>query len=110
MKLMVRLGADWRLVLRWATLGGWQCVRSMRWEGEDGAARLARVGMLQEAAAAVGDNEVPFGIVKKGFVADIIATRGDFRTDFENAVDKANITFVMKGGRIYKLGGRERSQ
>ncbi|KAI0658376.1 hypothetical protein C8Q70DRAFT_917802 [Cubamyces menziesii] len=107
MKLMVRLGADWRLVLRWATLGGWQCVRSMRWEGKEGAARLAWLGILQEAAAAVGDNEVPFGIVKKGFVADIIATRGDFRTDFENAVDKANITFVMKGGRIYKLGGRE---
>ncbi|KAH9885438.1 hypothetical protein C8Q73DRAFT_749218 [Cubamyces lactineus] len=107
MKLMVRLGADWRLVLRWATLGGWQCVRSMRWEGQEGAARLAWVPAMQESAAAVGDNEVPFGIVKKGFVADIVATRGDLQRDFENAVDKSNITFVMKGGKIFKMGGRE---
>ncbi|KAH7886385.1 hypothetical protein F5I97DRAFT_1810064 [Phlebopus sp. FC_14] len=27
LSLMVQLGADWRKVLRWATLGGWECVR-----------------------------------------------------------------------------------
>ncbi|KAI0778862.1 hypothetical protein BD413DRAFT_601525 [Trametes elegans] len=107
MKLMVRLGADWRLVLRWATLAGWQCVRSAAWEGAEGAARLARVAELQEAPGIVGDNEVPFGVVRRGFAADIVATRGDLADDFERAVDKASITFVMKGGKVFKRDGRE---
>ncbi|KAI9066480.1 hypothetical protein FKP32DRAFT_1664791 [Trametes sanguinea] len=107
MKLMARLGADWRYVLRWATLGGWQCVRSLAWEGAEGAVRLARIAELQESPSVVGDNEVPFGVVKRGFAADIVATRGDFEADFEKAVDKTNITFVMKGGRIFKRDGRE---
>ncbi|KAH9854290.1 hypothetical protein C2E23DRAFT_818018 [Lenzites betulinus] len=107
MKLMVRLGADWRHVLRWATLGGWRCVRSAAWEGEEGAARLAEVAEMQEGAAAVGDNEVPFGVIRRGFAADIVATRGDLEGDFENAVDKESITFVMKGGKVFKREGRE---
>ncbi|KAJ3521806.1 hypothetical protein NM688_g8970 [Phlebia brevispora] len=107
MKVMVRLGADWRLVLRWATLGGWQCLRSMRWEGEEGLDRLNRVEELGEDARVVGDNEVPFGAVRKGFAADIIATNGDFAKDFEGAVDKASISFVMKGAAVCKLDGRE---
>ena len=32
MKLMVKLGADWRKVLKWATLGGWELIRPMDWE------------------------------------------------------------------------------
>ena len=107
MKLMVQLGADWRLVLRWATLGGWQAIRSMAWEGREGAERLARVAELQEDARVVGDNEVPFGAVRRGFAADIVATSGDLEGDFTSAVDKSSIVFVMKGGRVFKRGGRE---
>ena len=106
LKLMVRLGAGWPRVLRWATLGGWTAVRSAAWDGTAGAQRLARVAELSEAAAAVGDNEVPFGAVQRGFAADIIATAGDLERDFQAAVDKDSIVFVMKGGRIVKRGGR----
>lgn len=107
MKLMVQLGADWREVLQWCTLGGWECIRSMRWEGREGAARLAKVEQLQEDARVVGDNEVPFGAVRKGFAADIIATTGDFASNFATAVDKNSISFVMKGGKVYKRDGKE---
>lgn len=107
MKMMARLGAPWRQVLRWCTLGGWECVRSMRWEGVEGEARLKDVELLREDARVVGDNEVPFGAVRKGFAADIIATSGDLFTDFENAVDKKSINFVMKGGKVYKQDEKE---
>ena len=107
MKVMVRLGADWRAVLRWGTVGGWECVRSMRWEGKAGKERLRRVEELREDVRVVGDNEMPFGAVRRGFAADIIATKGDLEKDFETAVDKESITFVMKGGRVYKLEGKE---
>ena len=104
MALMVRLGADWRKVLRWGTLGGWECVRSMGWEGRKGAARLARVGTLAEEG--LGDNEVPFGAIRRGFSADVIATCGDVAGDFEGAVSAESIRFVMKAGRVYKRDGR----
>ena len=107
MKMMVRLGADWRQVLRWATLGGWECIRSVHWEGKEGIERLRRVEDLREDVRVVGDNEVPFGAIRKGFAADIIATNGDLEKDFEVAVDKSSISFVMKGGRVYKSRGRE---
>lgn len=107
MKVMVRLGADWRQVLRWGTLGGWECIRSMRWEGKGGFERLCGVDKLGEDTRVVGDNEVPFGAIRKGFAADIIATNGDLEKDFEVAVDKTSISFVMKGGRVFKLGGNE---
>lgn len=104
MKLMYQLGAKWSDVLTWGTLGGWECVRSMRWEGEAGAARLARVGELGESPSVVGDNEVPFGAIRRGFAADIIATSADLETQFEHAV--SHIDFVMKGAKMYKRGGR----
>lgn len=107
MKLMVRLGADWRKVLRWSTLHGWECIRSMAWEGSTGKARLERVRDLREDAREVGYNEVPFGAVRRGFAADIIATTGNLEDDFEHAVDKSAVTFVMKGGSVYKRDGRE---
>lgn len=107
MKIMVRLGAHWSHVLRWGTLGGWECIRSMRWEGLEGAERLLRIEQLGEDARVVGDNEVPFGAVRRGFAADIVATSGDVENDFEHAVDKGSIVFVMKGGRVYKRDGRE---
>ena len=75
--------------------------------GAAGTRRLARVAELGEAAAAVGDNEVPFGAVQRGFAADIIATSGDLENDFENAVDRRAIVFVMKGGTVYKRNGKE---
>ncbi|KAH9950972.1 hypothetical protein B0H21DRAFT_776357 [Amylocystis lapponica] len=107
MQLMVQLGADWRKVLRWGTLGGWECIRGLAWEGPGGAVRLAHVAKLQEDVRRVGDNDVPFGAVRRGFAADIVATSGDLETNFEAAVDKAAIVFVMKGGRVYKHEGRE---
>ncbi|OAX41021.1 hypothetical protein K503DRAFT_713498 [Rhizopogon vinicolor AM-OR11-026] len=105
LSLMVRLGANWKKVLRWATLGGWECIRSQMWEDKAGEARLAQVDKLKEDPRIVGDNEVPFGAVKRGFIADLIATRGDFATDFDGAVSAESIHFVMKGGRIYKRDG-----
>jgi imidazolonepropionase-like amidohydrolase len=105
LSLMVHLGANWKKVLRWATLGGWECVRSKTWEGEAGETRLAQVGDLKEDPRIVGDNEVPFGAVRRGFIADLIATPGNFATNFESAVSAENIQFVMKGGRVYKRDG-----
>jgi imidazolonepropionase-like amidohydrolase len=105
LSLMVSLGADWRKVLRWATLGGWECIRSRMWEDKAGEARLAQVDKLREDPRIVGENEVPFGAVKRGFIADLIATQGDFATDFDGAVSAESIHFVMKGGRIYKRDG-----
>lgn len=107
MTIMVRLGAPWREVLQWATLGGWECIRSMRWEGKEGEERLRDIEQLKEEPKVVGDNEVAFGALRKGFVADIIATTGDFTKDFEDAVDKSSISFVMKGGKVYKQDGKE---
>lgn len=42
-----------------------------------------------------------------GFAADIIATIGDKESEFENAVDKKSIAFIMKGGRVDKWRGEE---
>ncbi|KAF8837627.1 hypothetical protein BDN67DRAFT_908900 [Paxillus ammoniavirescens] len=105
MSLMVRLGADWKKVLKWGTLGGWECIRSMDWEGQKGNERLASVGDLREDPNIVGDNEVPFGAVRRGFIADLIATSGDFAADFQGAVSADSIKFVMKGGKVYKRDG-----
>lgn len=106
MKVMANLGADWRKVLQWGTLNGWKCIRSMRWEHGSGVERLKRIEELGEDARVVGDNEVPFGAIKKGFAADIIATKGDLERDFNNAIDEESIVFVMKGGRVYKESGK----
>jgi len=106
MKLMVRLGADWKSVLRWATLGGWECVRSLGWEGQDGNTRFQKVAECHEGREEVGDNEMAFGVLKKGFAADIIATGRDMEKDFGGAVSAESISFVMKCGKVYKMGGR----
>ncbi|VDC08046.1 unnamed protein product [Peniophora sp. CBMAI 1063] len=106
LQLMEKLGAPWQKVLSWATLGGWKSIRPRTWEGREGEIRLARVASLSEDPRQVGDNEVAFGIIKRGFVADIVATTGDLEKDFPGAVSKDKITFVMKGGRVYKHEGR----
>lgn len=107
LQLMVKLGAPWQKVLSWATLGGWKSIRPRTWEGEDGEERLARISSLSEDPRQVGDNEVAFGVIKRGFVADIIATTGDLEKDFQDAVSKDMISFVMKGGRVYKRKGKQ---
>lgn len=47
---MMKLGADrsLRKALKWATLGGWEHVQSLGWEGKTGAERLSRIAELQE--------------------------------------------------------------
>ncbi|KAJ4476822.1 hypothetical protein C8R41DRAFT_904808 [Lentinula lateritia] len=93
MKLMVRLGAEWKKVLKWATLGGWECIRPMGWEvvnATDGSHDMP-----------LGDNDHRFGCIKPGWAADLVGVEGDFEKDFEGTVD--NVQFVMKAGRIYKL-------
>ncbi|KAJ8085245.1 hypothetical protein PM082_004039 [Marasmius tenuissimus] len=93
MKLMVELGADPKKVLRWATLSGWECLRGMHWE----------TTTTSSSSTVVGDNDVRFGCIKKGWAADIVALDSDdVESEFEHAVDR--VTFVMKGGRIYKEG------
>ena len=55
--------------------------------------------------ADLGDNDVPFGYIKPGFGADIIATSGDVEKDFVDAIDAKKIAFVMKAGTVYKQEG-----
>lgn len=105
MRLMVKLGVEPVKVLRWATLGDWECLRSLEWEGSSGEERLKRVEELRERRTSVGDNDMPFGAIRRGFSADIIATDGDLEADFDEAVQPRNISFVMKIGRIYKRDG-----
>lgn len=105
--LMRRLGAGWEKVLKWATLGGWECVRGMEWEGEMGKARLRHV----EAGESSGglDREVPFGAVRKGWAADLVGIEGRIDgtpEEFEKAI-MSGVIFVMKGGKVYKSDGNE---
>lgn len=97
LKLMVKLGVPWRYVLSWATLGNWNLIKPLRDIGEQDVGSNAK---------RPGDNEVPFGKIAKGWAADIVASTGDFERDFELAVDKGSIDFVMKAGRVYKENGR----
>ena len=115
--LMRRLGAPWERVLGWATYGGWKCVRGMEWEGTRGAQRLAVIdangvaglvntGFMQEAPNAL-EREVPFGVLRAGWAADLIGVVGTLDgsvEDFEAALT-TGVKFVMKGGRVYKANG-----
>ncbi|KAG9101111.1 hypothetical protein FRC06_003339 [Ceratobasidium sp. 370] len=105
LRLMHSLGMPANRVLQAATLGGWRCVRSMDWEGEEGKERLA--AQIKKPAA-MGDNEVPFGLLARGFAADVIASSGRFGEggNFDKAVGAENIVFVMKAGKVYKQSGR----
>ena len=78
----------------------------MSWEGDRGQERKDKLGLLREDARVVGDNEVPFGAIRKGFAGDIIATSGDLE-DLDLAVSADSINFVMKSGRIFKRDGSE---
>ncbi|KAG9125888.1 hypothetical protein FRC07_005746 [Ceratobasidium sp. 392] len=104
LRLMRSLGMPANRVLQAATLGGWRCVRSMEWEGRAGEERLA--AQVKEPEA-MGDNEVPFGQLARGFAADIIASSGRFAEgdDFNKFVGAESIVFVMKAGKVYKKNG-----
>ena len=82
-------------------------MRSMAWKGDAGKERMKKVAGLGEDPRVVGDNEVPFGLIKRGWAADLIATSGDLENAFEDAVAKNSIVFVMKGGRVYKQDRKE---
>ncbi|KAJ7476656.1 hypothetical protein FB451DRAFT_1396896 [Mycena latifolia] len=86
--LMVGLGAPWEWVLCWGTLGG--------------ADRLRAPDPDPESE---GDNAVRFGCVRPGWAADIVGLDGDIAADFASTVRR--VEFVMKGGRVYKRGGKE---
>lgn len=92
MELMVRLGAPWEWVLRWGTLGGWECIAG----GQDADT---------DALDAQGDNAVPFGCVRAGWAADLVGLDGDLATEFAKTV--RSVEFVMKAGRVYKQGGNQ---
>lgn len=132
---MIEYGADWRDVLKWATIGGWECVRGMQWEGPIGRQRLDAFGKAATKAYAdtsggpdaeiepfedlgewpLGDNDVPLGAIKPGFAADIVGIGADLMMDGKDGFLKAlggmgdpfHPPFVMKAGKLCKLGGRE---
>ncbi len=86
MKLMVRLGAPYKRVLRWCTFGGWECLRP-RGNGHSG-----------------GDHDLKFGVLEVGWAADIVALEGDIEADFEETLDRTR--FVMRGAKVYKRDGK----
>ncbi|KAF8890138.1 hypothetical protein BD779DRAFT_1705744 [Infundibulicybe gibba] len=99
MALMVKLGVGWERVLRWATLGGWECIRGMEWEGPAGIERLKQIesGALQKG---LGERGIPFGAVRKGWAADMVVISGKLDgtpDEFSKAV-REGIRFVVKGG------------
>ncbi|KAK7052074.1 Amidohydro-rel domain-containing protein [Favolaschia claudopus] len=92
MELMERLGAPWEWVLRWGTLGGWECIT--------GGTQIAAAG-----AADSDDNAVPFGCIRAGWAADLVGLDGDLAADFAKTIRR--VEFVMKAGTVYKQNGRE---
>ena len=120
MKLINRCGVNWKEVVKAATWTGWLCVRSSWWDSEAGKAELARyedgswaaeqerrTSDDEEGENDLGENEVAVGAIKVGFGADLVATSGDLEGDFEGAVDKNSIVFVMKAGVVYKWHRKE---
>lgn len=117
--LMRRLGASWARVLSWATYGGWKCVRGMEWENEEGVARrnaiaeggypgLVKMGFRPDSDIAL-ERGVPFGVIRPGWAADLIAIEGKLDgsvEEFEAALTKG-VRLVMKGGKIFKQDGQE---
>ncbi|KAF5384786.1 hypothetical protein D9615_000885 [Tricholomella constricta] len=113
MVLMRKLGVDWTTVLSLGTLGGWECCRGMEWEGEKGRERLeaveANVAAPKESEKSRLERGVPFGAVRKGWAGDLVGVEGALNQDvanFERAI-MHGVNFVMKGGAIYKMDGKE---
>lgn len=114
--LMRRLGAKWNQILGWATFGGWRCIRGMEWDGSGGDRRIARIESLAVQSFdpsdthPVGlDRDVPFGVIRPGWAADLVGLEGKLDgtvEEFEDALTQG-ISFVMKGGKVYKKEGKE---
>jgi len=110
LQLMKQFGAPPLHVLKWATVGNWEVVRGMYWEGDIGKERLKKLVELADdelvrATIVAGDNGVPVGVLRRGFAADIIAVSGDLEKDFDRAISAQGVQFVMKGGAIFKRDG-----
>ncbi|KAK7023162.1 Amidohydro-rel domain-containing protein [Favolaschia claudopus] len=99
MELMERLGAPWEWVLRWGTLGGWECITG----GHDGGEKPQIA--IDTGAADSDDNAVPFGCIRAGWAADLVGLDGDLAADFAKTIRR--VEFVMKAGAVYKQIGRE---
>lgn len=140
MVTMIEYGATPRQALKFATLGGWECIRGMTWDGEAGKERLksfetaVEAGLDGECAEdevqaferieewPLGDNDVPLGVIRPGFAADLAGVTVFARSlpwlgfddrgtdagmgmdDFCDAIQH-RVEFVMKGGKVYKMGG-----
>ncbi|CAA7264934.1 unnamed protein product [Cyclocybe aegerita] len=112
--LMRRLGARWEQVLGWATYGGWKCVRGLEWEGESGERKLEEAeknAFRVDGAAARKrlEREVPFGIIRTGWAADLLVLSGKIdgtEKEFEDALLKQD-RYVIKGGKLFRRDGTE---
>lgn len=101
--LMRRLGVPWEKVVSWATLGGWECVRGVEWEGEEGQKRIRDLEENPRKGSDI-DRGVPFGVIQKGWAADLIGIEGDLTGSpevFESAVTQG-VKLVIKSGEIVK--------
>ncbi|KXN84962.1 hypothetical protein AN958_11807 [Leucoagaricus sp. SymC.cos] len=101
--LMRQFGVPWEKVLSWATLGGWECIRGVEWEGESGQARIKELEHNPDKAVNI-DRGVPFGVIHRGWAADLVGIEGDLTgsaKEFEEAVTKG-IKLVVKSGKIAK--------
>ena len=100
---MHKLGMTWDEAIRAATWVAWRSIRNMYWDNKEGQDELERYRTGRWQDERLGDNEVAVGCLFPGFAADIIATDGDLANDFAKAVSPESISFVMKGGVVYKL-------
>lgn len=106
MQLMVQIGAAWRDVLSWATIGGWACITGRdpeRVEEEE-------AGLFQDADE--GDDP-PFGALRPGWVADIVGLAGDLEAaedpvaEFSRMIHReTGIRLVVKAGTVYRWEGQ----
>ncbi|EJU02499.1 hypothetical protein DACRYDRAFT_107416 [Dacryopinax primogenitus] len=108
MQLMHQHGMPWKDVLHAATVVSWEAMRGMEFHGEDCEKNLKMFAAIasQNEGEKHGDNGVPFGSLKPGFAADIIATAGSLENEFAQAIEPSKIEFVMKGGKVYKWKGQ----
>ncbi|KDQ31608.1 hypothetical protein PLEOSDRAFT_25102 [Pleurotus ostreatus PC15] len=107
MRLMVQLGAHWRDVLNWATIGGWGCItgRDPERVEED------EPGLFQDADE--GDDP-PFGALRPGWAADIVGLAGDLEAAKDPVAEfvrmtheETGIRLVVKAGTVHRWEGAE---
>ncbi|PVG01868.1 hypothetical protein CPB86DRAFT_812136 [Serendipita vermifera] len=108
LKLMHRLGMDWKTAIHAATWRSWLCIRNMYWDSDEGHAELESYAKGHWQNQQLGDNDVAVGCIHPGFAADIIAIDGDLERDFQKAISPGSVSFVMKAGKVYKQDGISR--